>query len=235
MHNKLSIRSYSPKRRGHSHTYHQLVLPVSGVINIELNGYSGKVMPRECVVIKAGEMHHFTANEEARFIVADMETLPQNLTQSENIVFSISSSLISYLNFVELQLESQVNTKLETEMFDIFVMLLEQQTQLKKVDQRIRSVLEYMDENFAQKITIEMLAKVAYLSPTQFKKLFKEQHGVSALQHLTKLRMEKAKALLLHTDYPIQIVAEMVGYSDMSSFSRRFSNYFGLTPREFGK
>ncbi|POF56904.1 AraC family transcriptional regulator, partial [Vibrio vulnificus] len=53
------------------------------------------------------------------------------------------------------------------------------------------------------------------------------------LQYITALRMEKAKALLTHTDLPVQRVAEQVGYSDLSAFSRRFSRHFGLSPRAF--
>ncbi|WP_350629915.1 helix-turn-helix domain-containing protein, partial [Pseudoalteromonas sp. Q36-MNA-CIBAN-0048] len=50
---------------------------------------------------------------------------------------------------------------------------------------------------------------------------------------ITEKRMQKAKALLTHTDLPIQIIAEQVGYNDLSAFSRRFSLYFGLSPRLF--
>lgn len=231
--NHLSIRAYSRDRRGHAHDYHQLVLPLRGVINLELSGFSGKVLPGECVVIRSGEMHHFTANEEARFVVADMSELPDTLMQSNGILFSITTPLMSYLSFIEKQLEHQLNQELEHIMFSTFVLLLEQQSQLRKVDQRIRSVLEFIAEHYASRLSIDTLANVACLSPTQFKKLFKQQMGLTALQYLTRERMEKAQALLLHTDYPIQIVAERVGYSDAASFSRRFSEYFGLSPREF--
>ncbi|WP_419535300.1 helix-turn-helix domain-containing protein [Endozoicomonas sp.] len=45
--------------------------------------------------------------------------------------------------------------------------------------------------------------------------------------------MEKAKALLTHTDLPIQLIAERVGYNDVSAFSRRFTSHFGLSPKAF--
>jgi len=52
-------------------------------------------------------------------------------------------------------------------------------------------------------------------------------------KYITELRMEKASALLAHTDLPIRIVAEQVGYQDLSAFSRRFSSYFGQSPKAF--
>ena len=61
--NTLSVRSYSHQTKGHSHNFHQIVLPLRGVINIEVENYIGKVTPRECVVIKAYEEHYFNAEE----------------------------------------------------------------------------------------------------------------------------------------------------------------------------
>ncbi|WP_339721223.1 AraC family transcriptional regulator [uncultured Paraglaciecola sp.] len=235
MQNHLSIRSYNRQRKGHVHNFQQLVLPLRGVINIELEAYSGKVAPGECVVIKQGQMHHFTANQEAKFVVADLLELPESFLSTDNLVFSITPPLISFLGFIEKQLENQVNPKLEQSMFDTFVLLLEEQQQFRQLDHRIRLVVEYVLENIAENLSVETLAKVACLSQTQFKKVFTQQVGLSVSKHITKERMEKAKALLMHTDYSIQIIAEQVGYADLSAFSRRFSQYYGLSPSEFSQ
>jgi hypothetical protein len=53
-----------------------LVLPLRGVINIEVGSFSGKVSPGECVVVQVGQMHHFDADTQARFVVADLHELP---------------------------------------------------------------------------------------------------------------------------------------------------------------
>lgn len=235
MQNQFSIRSYNRQRKGHVHDYHQLVLPLLGVINIELTSYEGKVAPGECVIIKQGQMHHFTANQEAKFLVADMFELPDNILQSDSVVFSITPPLISYLSFIEKQLENQINPQLEQSIFSTFALLLEEQQLFRQIDHRIRFVIAYVLENLSDNLTIDALAKVACLSQTQFKKVFTQQVGLSVSKHITKERMEKAKALLIHTDYPIQIIAEQVGYADLSAFSRRFSQYYGLTPSAFSR
>lgn len=230
MANSLSIRSYSRQRKGHAHDYHQLVLPLRGVINIALDSFTGKVKPGECVVVKAGIMHHFDADAQAKFVVADLDRLPVLLAESDTLVFSVSSPLFHFLAFVEQQLNHQINTGIEALMLETFGQLLAQQRLLRKAEPRINNALEYMEDNLAETLSIERLAAVANLSPTQFKKLFKQQTGETATQYLTRLRMEKAQALLLHTDYPVQIVAELVGYTDLTAFSRRFSRYFGMPP-----
>jgi len=226
----LSIRSYSRQTKGHSHKYNQLVLPLFGVINIEVGSFNGKVRPGECVIVKAEEVHYFAAEEQAKFVVADLATLPDALVTTENIVFSITPPLLHFLSFIEQQLKHQVNPQIETLMDETFYALLSEQETYQHVDQRIRKAQEFIEGNLAQSHSINELAALAFLSPTQFKKLFKQQTGQTITEYITRLRMEKAQALLIHTDSPIQIVAEIVGYSDHSAFSRRFTQHFGLPP-----
>lgn len=233
MKNHLSIRSYSRQRKGHSHDYHQLVLPVLGVINIEVGNYCGKVAPGECVVIHKTEMHHFTADEEARFVVADVSALPENLVNPPSLVFSVSPPLLSYLSFIEKQLEHKCNDAIEKAMCDTFMLLLADQITPRQLDPRVRTSIEYILAHLASELSINAIAKAACLSPTQLKKHFKAQMGVSIFTYITQARMEKAKTLLTHTDYPIAIIAEKVGYLSPSSFSRRFNEHFGLSPKAF--
>lgn len=235
MKNQLSIRSYSTKPARHSHHFNQLVLPIRGVINICVGDFNGKVAPSECVVVKANEVHMFTAQTEARFVVVDMENLPPNILSSHCIVFMINASLRSYLTFIENQLENKVNVQLEQAMFDMFGLLLAEQPLLPKVDTRLGMAISVIEQNIDEQLSIKCLAESACLSETQFKKLFKQQMGMTVMTFITKRRMEKAEALLTHTDYPLQIIGEKVGYKALSAFSRKFSQYFGLSPTRFKK
>ena len=235
MKNLLSIRSYSTKPVSHSHHFNQLVLPLRGVINIRVGNFNGKVSPSECVVVKANEEHLFTADTEARFVVVDMKDLPLNISSSQCIVFAINSPLSCYLSFIENQLENKVNAQLEQVMFEMLSLLLAEQPLLPKVDHRIGSAILFIEQNLEEQLKIKQLAESAFLSDTQFKKLFKQQTGSTVMKYVTKLRMEKAQALLTHTDYPLQIIGEKVGYKELSAFSRKFSQYFGLSPTKFKK
>ena len=82
MQNTLSLRAYTKRTDTHIHSYHQLVLPTQGAIVIEIPNFRGSVSVGECVVIKKGQEHHFKADEAARFVVVDMNSLPDHLTQS---------------------------------------------------------------------------------------------------------------------------------------------------------
>ncbi|MFP2770536.1 helix-turn-helix transcriptional regulator [Oceanisphaera sp. KMM 10153] len=233
MPNHLYLRSYTRQRHGHAHDFHQLVLPLRGVIQLEIEGFYGKVAPGECVMIRRGEPHHFTADTQARFVVADLDGLPANLAGGDRLVFAVSPPLSRYLDFIEAQLEHQVNAGIEEAMVATFMVLVAEQRLNPRLDHRIQQVLLHVERHLTEKITLQQLAGVACLSETQLKKLFRQQLGLTVMQYVTQKRMDKARALIQHTDYSMQLIAELVGYTDLSAFSRRFSRYFGMTPTRF--
>ncbi|SBS30672.1 Arabinose operon regulatory protein [Marinomonas aquimarina] len=232
----LSIRTYTKRMNSHMHAdFSQLVFPIQGNIHMDMEGLNGKVSVGSCLVIRKGVTHAFHADEASRFIVADMAELPTALLDENIVVFSVTSALLSFVHFAEKQLASQVNGEMEDAMANVFSLLLAQQELSVSVDPRIRAVQSLISDQLDQCLTITELANVACLSPTQFKKLFKDNLHISAHQYITAQRMEKAKALLTHTDLPVQLIAERVGYSDLSAFSRRFTKHVGLSPRAFSQ
>lgn len=233
MQGNLSIRSYSTKPTTHAHDFYQLVLPLRGVISIQVGLFDGNVAPGECVIVKEKEEHLFMARPEARFVVADMINVPENIAAYQDVVFAVKKPLALYLNFVEAQLEQQVNAVLEQAMFDTFYHLLSEHILLPKLDKRIANAIDYIERNLKETLTINALASTANLSSTQFKVLFKQQTGITAMDYVSKARFEKAQALLSNTDYPLKMIGEMVGYTDLSSFSRRFTQIVGLPPSKF--
>jgi len=233
MPNNLSIRAYTSQIRSHYHEFHQLVLPLHGMIDIKVGDYAGKVSFGDCVIIKTGQQHDFRANEAARFIVVDTDNLPTNISESNIAKFSIDAPLLAYIQFVDKQLAHQVNKQLESTAFELFYQLLAQQECNQRIDPRIAEIIHFIKQDISIVFTLEQLAQIACLSTSQYKTLFKQSMGMSTHKYITQLRMEKASALLAHTDLPIRIVAEQVGYQDLSAFSRRFSSYFGQSPKAF--
>lgn len=229
----LSIRAYTPIICSHEHGFHQIVLPLHGVIEITVSGNHGLVGPGQVVIIPKGVEHSFQAQEEARFLIADLSELPNNAYSLNTPFASISSAMQSYCDFIDTQLQHQINTDLEATMVLLFKQLLLDQEFSPKIDNRITRVLAHIESNFSNRCSLEELASICNLSVSHFKVEFKNQTGKTAGEFLLQQRMEKARALLNHTDYPIQIVAERVGYRSLSAFSRRFSEYFGKSPSWF--
>jgi AraC-like DNA-binding protein len=97
---------------------------------------------------------------------------------------------------------------------------------------RIARVLKEVHANSAKSFSVESMSKLAAMSIPAFHHNFKLVTGSSPLQYLKRIRLDRAKRLMLHDGYNASTAAKAVGYESASQFSREFKRQFGLTPIE---
>jgi len=95
--------------------------------------------------------------------------------------------------------------------------------------QRIIEAKQYIDTNFSENINLDAIAEKACYSKFHFRRLFKQLYGLSPHQHLTFVRINKAKQLLL-CSIPTADVCLAVGFESVSSFKDLFKRHTSLTP-----
>lgn len=99
----------------------------------------------------------------------------------------------------------------------------------------IREVRAYLEEHYMRSVTLDDVSTLTGFSTTYFSTMIKKETGKSFLEHLTEIRMNKAKELLKEKDLRIVDVCEMVGYSDVKYFTKSFIRHTGLKPNEYRK
>lgn len=99
----------------------------------------------------------------------------------------------------------------------------------------IENTIDYMVDHYHRQLTLQDLAQIAGLSVSHYSRLFKKYAGYSPIDYLTHLRMDRAKELLVLSDYRLKGIAKSVGYNDEFYFSRIFKKVVGLSPSEFAK
>ena len=97
----------------------------------------------------------------------------------------------------------------------------------------IERIERLIGERYRENLTAAEIAAGVYLSPTYVSLLFKQETGETLFEYLTKVRIERAKELLLDPQTKFYEVSEAVGYSDPSHFSKVFKKMTGLTPSAF--
>ncbi len=106
----------------------------------------------------------------------------------------------------------------------------------KKARKIIQDVREYIDCNYTQPgLSFSEVAKKFYVNLSYLSRTFKEETGLTFVDYLNKLRMEKAIKLLNSTDKKAYEIAEEVGISDSHYFSVCFKKYTGLSVNDFRK
>ena len=98
-----------------------------------------------------------------------------------------------------------------------------------------REILAFIQEHYAEKITLTMLAKEFHLSEKYISWYFKEHFAISFMQYVSHLRMTRAKDLLLSTEQSITEIALSSGYPSVNFFIRSFKEEHGITPLQYRK
>jgi AraC family transcriptional regulator len=98
---------------------------------------------------------------------------------------------------------------------------------------KLRRVEEFIAANFGRDLTLSKTAGVAELSPYHFARAFKQSTGMTPLQYLTEVRIERARAMLASSDLPIVEICLRVGFKSQSYFTTLFRNQFSTTPAAY--
>ena len=93
-----------------------------------------------------------------------------------------------------------------------------------------RKIAAYIEENFAEPVTVATMADLVDLSTYYFCRAFKQSFGISPHRYLARRRIEHAKQLLIEHKQSITHIALEVGFDETSSFSAAFRKATGLTP-----
>lgn len=97
---------------------------------------------------------------------------------------------------------------------------------------RLRRVLDYLQEHYAEPVRVHTMAQLANLSVAQLERHFRRVFQLTPQQWLTKLRIEEAMRLL-HGDERIAGIGLACGFADQSAFARQFKATVGMTPRDY--
>ncbi len=99
--------------------------------------------------------------------------------------------------------------------------------------ERIKQMMEYIQENYAERLALEDIADAAGISTRECTRCFNRCLGMTPIQYVTRYRLREAADMLLHTSDSILVISEACGFSSSGYFSRTFSEYLGCTPREY--
>jgi len=97
---------------------------------------------------------------------------------------------------------------------------------------RMQAVLQYIDNHYTQRITLEEAASQANLSPFHFSRLFKNTLGMTFKKYVNRVRINHAEALLQNSDLTITDIAFECGFESIRTFNRVYKSIKGASPSE---
>ena len=221
---------------------------------------NGKLRSQTCiygdmVIYPAGLTQKLGWNKEAEIIELDIE--PEFITQAcrdlsspnyieivpqyglrDPLIQQLALTLLSELQHGNLQGDLYTDSLFNTLCLHLLRHYSAFSTTIDERDDGLpsfllRRLVEYIQANLSQNITLADMALVVNLSISHLTRLFKQSQGKSLHQYVITCRVERAKQLLKHQELTIAEVAIQVGFADQSHLTHHFKRHVGVTPKAF--
>ncbi len=151
-----------------------------------------------------------------------LDTLEENVFEMEEAIFQKIKDCTSYSDMREVFLASCI--------MEIFCRIMDNP---KKLDV-VSTIKAYINETSIATITVSMLAANFDMNPDYLSAMFKTQTGIALRDYIIQKKMKIARNYILG-GYNLSHAANLVGYSDISTFSRAYKKYFGYPPSKENK
>ena len=226
-------RVYTQASYTHSHPYAQLLLPLEGSLFIKTRLHKKNIEQNHLFFLPPGDEHTFYSEERNEFLVLD---IPLSLFPSQDFRHLTGGIYLSMdqqwqaLRTLFLY-ETGRNTELSHSLNDLF--RYASRLLVKQNDQPVS--IKYIHDHFQENISIAKLAALEHYNPSYYCEWFQKKTGMSPLAYIQKLRLEKARNLLLNTDLTMLQISQEVGYEQQSSLTRLFKQKESISPTDYRK
>lgn len=236
----------------HWHENIEVLYCVEGSGAVQINAESIEIKEGDMVIVNSKCLHCIGSNKRVRYLclIVDNEFFKSNGIKIDSLIFNVK---IHDEKAAELMKNIWDVFKHENEMFGkaekrqsiltFILYLCKAYSRVRKNEPEHKSkayaavldAVEYINVNFPQRITIDELAQMYNYSKYHFSRLFKENTGLTIIEHINKRRCEHARLLLRDTQKTVSQICYECGFDTPSYFTKTFKQQYGLLPTDYKK
>lgn len=226
----------------HMHYFNEILFFVSGDVNYTVESETHKLEPGDIVLIPSGKYHFATINLSVpyeRYVLKfPDQIIPPSLVCKKNKQFSFFSNTKKYfLSFQNLDEyyenfadKDDVYALFVCELVKLLVMLCrETSTTETKQNEIITKIINYIDENIHNNISLDSLSEAFSFSKSYISNEFKKHMKTPIMQYVRFKKIIAAHSMILN-GYKKTTVAELFGFENYSTFYREYIKIMGSTP-----
>lgn len=211
----------------HSHDHPQILIPLEKSMHIRIGSMEYDVTPQELCLIPPHIRHQCNFLSQLLVINIPKEILERKKPGwlSYPLIIPIREQITQLMILIQAELKQDPDSKSVHYLYHYLYSKLMENCAVPSVS--------YITQHYDQPITVQQLADMENYNVTYYNEWFKEQTGFSPNLYLRYVRIDKAKELLIETNFSIMEIAVMVGYSSNSTLTRAFHNLTGMTPKSY--
>lgn len=222
-------RVYDGRMITHSHPHAQLVFPLQGEMDVNMERSEFIVDEKSVFLLPFGHEHSFKVDGKNQFLIMDIpsymfEMKKMDLSDGIKCEFNEKWKAIRFLLLDEMHGGLPSGDAL-SKLFYYFIPDM--------VTKKEPPSIQYIQEHYNQNIDIETLARIENYSVTYYGEWFKKETGMSPVEFIQIRRIDRAKELLQGTSLSIMQIACEVGYDYESSFTKVFKLREKVSPKVY--
>ncbi len=247
----------------HCHPEVELFLLRQGRAVITLDGLSCRMESDQCICVLGGTKHQITADTPGELFFYDAVHIDfKSLLEESSIhcqpsyrkvfnravplqfvvdstktkgdtLYMALSELLSLLKSKPLGFEFGCMAYLNLIFFNLLILSGAYGVEETPENARLRDVYAYIEANYADKISLDLLAGLCSMSKYHFIRLFHSTTSQTPVEYINSLRIKKACDMLRDDDQKVLSIALATGFNDLSNFNRLFKRSVGMTPAEY--
>ena len=219
----------------HSHAFNELVYFKKGTATTNIGKASYEVSEGAFTIIEKGVVHDEIRHEDTQTVclifACDEEISSGVYTDQSGEILEILMYMIKEYDLNAYGQKEMMNLKLKE--LDLLIKRIGRQE--KSYSKNFRYAVNYINNNYKEKIVFTQLAKKLNLSYDYFQHRFKKITGYSPQAFLKKKRLEEAEKMLRIKELNCTEIAYHCGFSNSAQFSMLFKKQYSVTPREYRK
>ncbi len=241
----------------HWHSSIEIYLVLCGNINVILESETFHLLEEDILLINSNQLHEIHSNGS---VVAVLQLKNTYFKQwlDETTYFQCNSSIYHdksrYWELKKIIAQLIYNNYSNTDSNDLLYISLAYQllheliknfksfdTKLQAAGKRsknlkrLKEIIQYLNENYTENITLSTVAEREYLSPSYLSHFFEKNMGVGFFNYLTDIRMNHAVYDLINTNLTIEQISADNGFANSRYFVSCFKKKYGMLPKQYQK
>lgn len=237
----------------------QFIFVISGELKIETSNRFYYLSENDVLVINRNQLYQVQGNEENKVMILSISDgfMEEHYAEYYNQRFECYSreidfgheemiaairKLLANIMISYYRQDECYHLEVKNYICQILLILIRSFKQegsiIQKIDtadRRLLQIIDYMERNYDQMITLEEVAKKYYLSTSYLSRYFKQKMGMGFSRYLMNIRLKHSMKDLLYTTDSISQIAMNNGFPNTKSFSAFFKEIYHMTPHEYRK
>lgn len=234
----------------HFHPFSEIFYVIGGKGRFTVESDTFDVKTNDMIIVNPNIYHHEDSdkNDPLEYVVLGVSEVSFDIEGKDNTFvyqnFDVANDDIQYyisklLSESEGKREGYQNVC--QKLFELFLLFVIREMKINLssnpiqnvVKREIRMICHYIDQNYADNITLDSLAEYMKINKYYMAHEFKKYMNISPINYLIERRIKECKSLLETTSLSIAEISETVGFSSQSYFSQMFKKNTGVSPKEY--